>query len=863
MKHLFAFALMLMMTWATAQPNPVSWQWSSKHVDGNTFDLIFTATIQSGWNTYSIHMEPGGPVPTSFNFNEDSHYSLGEMKEEGKIKKGYDKLFDQDVIKVYTEATYTQRVEVSDYSKPITGYLEFMTCNEVTCLPPKSIDFSFALQKPGNTPESQTSGLNQPGQIPSSTPSSSEDNTDTWSSAIGTEELNINTATGFQKPTSIQWNATADITDNPNEFIININATIDDGWNIYSMFMDEGCPIPTTLIWENEGEEFIRVDGSNEVAEKKKEGKDPLFDNMEVVKLMHGVHYQQKVRANHLPINVSVIVDYMICNDQSCVPVQENLIIPLADASGSTLAITPPNVSIPDDAALVDNRVLSLQETLGQPLGNCEEEEESNTGLLWIFVMGFLGGLLALLTPCVFPMIPLTVSFFTKGSKDRKSGIRNGLIYGASIVIIYVSIGLLITAIAGPKALNELSTNWISNSLFFLIFVLFALSFFGIYEITLPSALANKSDNIAEKGGLIGTFFMAFTLAVVSFSCTGPIIGTALVQSVTSGKIGPAVVMMGFSTALALPFGLFAAFPAWLNSLPKSGSWMNTVKVVLGFLELALALKFLSVADMTSHWGFLRYELFMGLWVLIFGAMTLYLFGVLRFKLDGPRKSLSGARLVFALASLAFTIYLATGFMGNPRTKSYNSLNLMSGLAPPAHYNYFKPLPDPDPAIKSRFPSYSKCANNLNCFKDYHEGMAYAREVNKPVMLDFTGYGCVNCRKTEEYIWVKDDVWQKLANDYVLISLYTDDGKPLTDSTEVYSKITGERLRNVGYLWKDFQQVNFNQITQPLYVLTTPDEKVMARPRGYKEDAEDYNAFLECGLETFQEYRDQELIGSR
>ena len=243
--------------------------------------------------------------------------------------------------------------------------------------------------------------------------------------------------------------------------------------------------------------------------------------------------------------------------------------------------------------------------------------------------------------------------------------------------------------------------------------------------------------------------------------------------------------------------------------------------------------------------------------------MTLYLFGVLRFKLDGPRKSLSGARLVFALASLAFTIYLATGFMGNPRTKSYNSLNLMSGLAPPAHYNYFKPLPDPDPAIKSRFPSYSKCANNLNCFKDYHEGMAYAREVNKPVMLDFTGYGCVNCRKTEEYIWVKDDVWQKLANDYVLISLYTDDGKPLTDSTEVYSKITGERLRNVGYLWKDFQQVNFNQITQPLYVLTTPDEKVMARPRGYKEDAEDYNAFLECGLETFQEYRDQELIGSR
>ncbi|MEZ4895278.1 MAG: cytochrome c biogenesis protein CcdA [Saprospiraceae bacterium] len=862
MKQLFTVAMLLVASWAGAQPNPVSWQWSAKHVEGNTFELIFTAHIQSGWNTYSIKMEPGGPVPTSFNFTSGDHYTLGKMTEEGKIKEGYDKLFDQDVIKIYEKATYVQQVEVNDYSKPIEGYLEFMTCNDVTCLPPKSIEFSFPLQKPSsdNKAESGNPGSEQSAQSTLEVPTLESKDQSTWSPASGTQEINT---TGFPKPTSIRWTASADETGNPNEFIININADIDDGWNTYSMFMDEGGPIPTSLIWENEGEAFSRIDGTQEVASKKKEGKDPLFDNMDVVKILHQVTYQQKIHANSLPINVSVMVDYMICNDQSCMPVQEDLTIPLADESGSTLAVTPPNMSIPDDAELIDNRIESLQSSLDQPLGNCEEDSEANTGLLWIFIMGFLGGLLALLTPCVFPMIPLTVSFFTKGSKDRKSGIRNGLIYGASIVVIYVSIGLLITAIAGPKALNELSTNWISNSIFFLIFVLFALSFFGIYEITLPSAIANRSDNIAEKGGLIGTFFMAFTLAVVSFSCTGPIIGTALVQSVTSGKLGPALVMMGFSSALALPFGLFAAFPAWLNSLPKSGSWMNTVKVVLGFLELALALKFLSVADMTSHWGFLRYELFMGLWIVIFGAMTLYLFGIIRFKMDGPRKQLAKPRLAFALVALAFTLYLMTGFMSNSRTMSYNSLNLMSGLAPPAHYNYFKPLPDPDPAIKSRYPSYSKCANNLNCFKDYHEGMAYAREVNKPVMLDFTGYGCVNCRKTEEYIWVKDDVWQKLANDYVLISLYTDDGKPLPDSTEVYSKITGERLRNVGYLWKDFQQVNFNQITQPLYVLTTPDEKIMARPRGYKEDASDYNAFLECGLETFREYKDQELIGSR
>ncbi|MBK6783383.1 MAG: hypothetical protein IPG79_06190 [Saprospiraceae bacterium] len=313
-------------------------------------------------------------------------------------------------------------------------------------------------------------------------------------------------------------------------------------------------------------------------------------------------------------------------------------------------------------------------------------------------------------------MLPLTVSFFLKDTKRK--GWVNGAIYGVSIIVIYVLIGLLITILVGPEALNRLSTNWIANSLFFLIFVAFAFSFFGYYEITLPSSWSTKSDRMADKGGLLGIFFMAFTLALVSFSCTGPIIGTAIVQASTKGEyLGPFLVMLGFSTALALPFGLFAAFPAWLNTLPKSGSWMNSVKVVLGFLELALALKFLSVADMTNRWGFLKYELFMGLWVLIFIGMALYLFGYIKFPHDSPIKKLGSVRLGFAALSAAAVLYLISGFMVNKSTGNYSSLSLMSGLAPPANYSFFLTPQPLDETLKAKYPSYSKCANNINCFK--------------------------------------------------------------------------------------------------------------------------------------------------
>lgn len=707
-KSIFTLFLLLFCFILQAQIlDPVKWKFETRPINGDQHELIMTATIEEGWTIYSQYLESDdGPVATTFEFDKAAHYTREGKVTEDKLnrKELDDPVFNMKVVKFAHKAIFRQKVNIKDYSKPITGYVNFMTCDKEKCLPPKDVDFSFSIKKPADSQASASAA------------------TSTENDAQKQVETTVSTDTV----------STADI------------------------------------------EDTARADAS---------------------------------------------------------------------ASASCYGkIT--------DGNKLDQRIPSIIETYETPIGNCGKEEITrDLGLLWTFLFGFIGGLIALLTPCVFPMIPLTVSFFTKGSKDKKSGMRNGILYGISIIVIYVLIGLLITAIFGATALNALSTNWIANTLFFLIFLFFAFSFFGYYEITLPSWLANKSDEMADKGGYFGIFFMAFTLAIVSFSCTGPIIGSAIVES-ADHKLGPFVVMFGFSFALALPFGLFAAFPAWLNSLPKSGSWMNSVKVVLGFLELALAFKFLSVADMTSHWGILKYEVFMGLWVVIFAGMTIYLFGKIRFPHDSPIKKLTTTRKIIAGVSLVWTLYLITGFFYNKENASYDSKLLLSGLAPPAHYNFFLKEGEVDPAIKAKYPSYSKAANNLNCFRDFCEGVAYAKEVGKPILVDFTGYGCVNCRKTEEHIWVADKVRKLIMNDYVLISLYVDDKRKLNNV--LYSTSRNEKMRDVGDIWADLQIVNFKQNSQPLYVLMTPDEKVLAKPRGYKEGIDAYAEYLNCGLNTFR-----------
>lgn len=839
---LFSFLLLLVHSVVFGQIlDPVKWKMTFTQTGEDTYNLVFAASIEEGWTIYSQYLEEDGPVPTTFYFDQGDHFEfVGKNEEcEEHRKSGYDKVFDMDVTKYSEQAVFQQQVKINDPSKPITGYFEFMTCDDSKCLPPKEIDFNFDL-----TASAPISISEEPCTLDFA-------NLEAGASASN-EELAIAPAesSGILKP--VTWSFEHKKI-NDTEYDLIFKANIQDGWTIYSQHIDPDAigPVPTSFTFD-EGEHFS-LNGEAKEEGKKKEGKDPLFDDLFVIKFIKGpVFFTQRVKVKDPNTPITGYLEFMTCDDSKCLPPTEvdfSFALTL-DAIAANSTNTNSDI---DGFKEVDQIVPSIKATYTAPLGNCGEEDVvRDQSWLWTFVLGFAGGLLALLTPCVFPMIPLTVSFFTKSSKDQKSGLANAIIYGLSIIVIYVSIGLIITGIFGPGALQKLATNWIANMLFFLIFVAFAFSFFGYYEITLPSSWTTKSDNMANRGGLIGIFFMAFTLALVSFSCTGPIIGSALVQSASS-TAGPLVVMLGFSSALALPFGLFAAFPAWLNSLPKSGGWMNSVKVVLGFLELALALKFLSVADMVMHWNILPYEVFMAAWVIIFAAMTLYLFGVFRFPHDSKVKKLSIPRLGFSLLSLAMTIYLVTGFFYNDETKSYNGLVLMSGLAPPTNYNVFLPdtKGDLDKDIKAKYASFTKCANNLDCFKDYYEGVSYAKEVGKPIFLDFTGYGCVNCRKTEEHIWIADKVRNKLDQDFVLISLYTDDRAPLE---EIFiSKTTKEKRRNVGDKWEDFQVVNFLQNSQPLYVMMTPDEKVLAAPRGYKEGVEDYAEFLNCGLNTYEE----------
>ena len=630
-------------------------------------------------------------------------------------------------------------------------------------------------------------------------------------------------------------------------FNLIFTADIDETWTVYSQYIDEGGPVPTTIWYENEN--IIEKVGEASESGHKKTGIDPVFE-MEVIKFLADEPFviTQEIKVKDSSQKLKGYLTFMTCDDERCLPPTD--IEFTFDFSTGKAALDDGLGAA--DLASIEGNILDqirpqIQESYASPLADCGDTGEKKSSLPWMFFFGFVGGLFALLTPCVFPMIPLTVSFFTKDTKRK--GWVNGLIYGLSIVVIYVSLGLLLTALFGEEALNRLSTNWIANSLFFLIFMAFAFSFFGFYEITLPSSWSTKSDQMADKGGFIGIFFMAFTLALVSFSCTGPIIGTAIVQAATNA-IGPAIVMLGFSLALALPFGLFAAFPAWLNTLPQSGGWMNSVKVFLGFIEVALAFKFLSVADMTNHWGFLKYELFMAIWVIVAVGMALYSFKLIKFPHDSPGRKLGSSNWILGLGSLALAVYLGSGFLYNDDVKSYNSLKIMSGIAPPSNYNFLLPEPELDPLIKQEYPSYHKCANNIDCFKDYYEGLAFAKKEQRPVLLDFTGFGCVNCRKVEEHIWVDNNVRSKLNNDFVLVSLYVDDDKKLED---VYiSKSRKKRLRNVGNKWADFQIVNFKQNSQPLYVMMTPEENVIAPPRGYKEGIEEYLEYLDCGLNTFK-----------
>ncbi|SNR51171.1 protein-disulfide reductase DsbD family protein [Lutibacter flavus] len=610
------------------------------------------------------------------------------------------------------------------------------------------------------------------------------------------------------------------------EFELLVNAAIEENWHLYSQGVPEDGPIPTTFVFEKTDDFELVGDASEEEGHTVD---DPVF-GMKIKYFEHNASFKQRIKLNSAKnINIKGFVEFMVCDDSNCLPPTE-----------------------------VDLEFIIKGDKSSSVVSSVENSKKSNKSsdksLLTIFIIAFLSGFAALLTPCVFPMIPMTVSFFTKQSKSKAAGIRNAIIYGLSIVIIYVVLGLLVSAIFGADALNALSTNVWFNIIFFLLLIIFAVSFLGAFEIVLPSSWGTKVDEQADRGGIIGIFFMALALAIVSFSCTGPIVGTLLVEAAAGGnQIGPIVGMLGFSLALAIPFALFAAFPGWLNSLPKSGGWLNTVKVVLGFLELALAFKFLSNADLVLQLHWLEREVFLSIWIAIFGVLALYLFGKIQLPHDSPLTHISVGRLSLGLITLAFTIYMIPGLWGAP-------LNLISAFPPAQHYSEspygvgFSKLGGSTNGNHDDIPegAHLMAPHNILAFNDYDLGLAYAKKVNKPVMIDFTGHACVNCRKMEQNVWAKDKILPILKNDVVLISLYVDDKRKLKPGEEMDSKLRpGKKLKYIGQKWSEFQTIKYGANAQPFYVLMDHNEDNLIDPVAYTPDVDEYYNWLKKGIANF------------
>ena len=639
---------------------------------------------------------------------------------------------------------------------------------------------------------------------------------------------------------------------NESDFNLVVSATIEAGWHLYSQNVPEGGPIATSIVLNDESENFQLI--GNPIEDKGIEEFDNVF-NMKIKFFEKKASFKQKIRLlTEEKITIEGIVEFMVCDDTFCLPPTEvDLSFEVQGKAGAPVA---ESVSEVKEKSFLQNTQLD-QETEDKSQAGDQKivgrtKQEKKKSLWTLFILSFFAGFAALLTPCVFPMIPMTVSFFTKQSKTRAIGIRNAILYGASIVILYVFLGTVVTYFFGADSLNALSTNVWFNLVFFLLLIIFAVSFLGAFEITLPSSWGTKVDSQADRGGLIGIFFMALALAIVSFSCTGPIVGTALVAAAAQGGTAPIISMLGFSLAIALPFSLFAAFPGWMNSLPKSGGWLNTVKVFLGFLELALAFKFLSNADLVLQGHWLEREVFIAIWITIFGALALYLFGKIKLPHDSDLHHLSVGRLSLGLVVMAFTIYMIPGLWGAP-------LKLISGFPPPMHYSEssygvgYTKLSEAGMGMQIEIPEGAHLGpHDIISFLDYEKGMAYAKKVNKPAMIDFTGHACVNCRKMEERVWSDSRVLQVLKNDIVLISLYVDDKRSLPVEEHYTSAINGKKVTTIGKKWSEFQINKYKANAQPYYVLLDHKGDNLNEYSAYNPDIEDYLSWLQEGIQNFK-----------
>ena len=646
-----------------------------------------------------------------------------------------------------------------------------------------------------------------------------------------------------------------------NNAVLIFDGTIEKDWHMYSQFTPDGGPLALEITFKNQK-------GNYNLVGKAKEGKTrTAFNDVFGVNetFFEGkAHIEQEITIINPNLKtVDVDFDFQVCKEV-CINSSKkfSIAIPSTFKMDAVAAVTESKldetkVAVPVDtakAAVEAAKVETAKTEVAEAPAKEEVPVQAPARSLWsIFFIAFISGFAALLTPCVFPMIPMTVSFFTKQSKSRAKGIRNAIFYGLSIIAIYVILGLIVTKIFGADALNALSTDVWFNLIFFVILIIFATSFLGAFEIMLPNSWANKADQQADRGGIIGILFMALALAIVSFSCTGPIVGTLLVEAASNGGIAPIVGMLGFSSALALPFMLFAMFPGWLNSLPKSGGWLNTVKVVLGFLELALAFKFLSNADLVLQLHFLEREVFIAIWIAIFAALTLYLFGKITLPHDSPLHHISVGRLYLGLLTLVFTVYLIPGLWGAP-------LKLISAFPPPPQYSE-SPFGVGGSAnsngsaesVKGLPVGAELGPHGIMVFHDYEDGLAYAKSINKPIMLDFTGYACVNCRKMENNVWSEPTILPILKNDVVLISLYVDDKRELPAEEQFVTK-AGDKIITVGDKWTDFMILKYKTNTQPLYVITDLEGKNLntSKPTISYVNADEYLNWLKEGIGNFK-----------
>ena len=774
---------------------PVKWAFSSNKISDTEAELIFTATIENKWHLYSQDI-PMSPPATVFSFEEDGSFELiGEVEEVSEPIEEFDPNFEMELKYFAHEAVFKQKVKLGKGPVTIKGFVEYMCCDDTRCLPPTEEDFLFKF----NQDQPAKSGILQP----------------------------------------VVWEKSAEKLSG-NIYELRFVANIDGGYHLYTQEKLENGPLPTEFIFE-ENKNFKLID-------KPVPQKDPITEYDDVFEMEIGYYeneiaFVQKVEiTSKKAFDIAGEIAYMVCNETGCVALYEDFSFAFKDGM----------------PALAEDTELG---------GADEDITGRDKKTLWgFFILSFVFGLIAILTPCVFPMIPMTVSFFMKDPGEKAKGRSQAVVYGLSIIIIYVLVGTILAIFLGPGFANWLSTHWIPNILFFLIFVIFAASFFGMFELTIPSWMINKSDKQADRGGFIGAIFMAVTLVLVSFSCTGPIVGMILVESAGGLVLKPIVGMLGFSLAFALPFTLFAFFPQWLSNLPKSGGWLNSVKVVLGFIELALGLKFLSVADQVYHWGILDREVYIAFWIVIFTLMGLYLLGKIKFAHDSDVKFVSVPRLVLAILTFTFVVYLIPGMFGAP-------LKALSGYLPPQSTHDF----DLNRVVRENVQLYSgggesiaggenlketcedpkysdflHLPHGLEGYFDYEQGLRCAKQLNKPIFIDFTGHGCVNCREMEANVWSEPAVLKRLRDDYVIIALYVDDKTKLPEDDWVKSTYDEKWKKSIGKKYADFQISRFGVNAQPYYVLLDHQGEMLVQPRAYDLDVDEFVDFLDRGVAEFE-----------